>query len=208
MISGYEQIYLDLIPRLSECNLAESAARLGLEVLPDGNVRAEFCGRDYVITHAGVDPMDGNPVNVNNRSVLAHYILSKGSGEPENSFLPLSRMTSVIAAQKDLGKLGVVPLLREFGEDHDRFRFAATKLNGIFEGGSADGGHSWYFQILPKIPIRLIFYAADEEFPADIQILLDRSAPRFIDIEGLHFLTGCFTRALIAKARDANTVDR
>ena len=88
MTSGYEQIYLDLLPRLSQCDLVESARRLGLEVLASGEVSANFCGRTFLISHQGVTPADGQSVNVNFRSVLAHYILSKGRAEPEHSVSP------------------------------------------------------------------------------------------------------------------------
>jgi hypothetical protein len=42
----------------------------------------------HVITSAGIHPADGRPVDVNYCSVLAYYILSKGRGEREHSFLP------------------------------------------------------------------------------------------------------------------------
>jgi hypothetical protein len=199
--TGYEQIYLDLLPRLAQCDLAESAQRLGLELLASGEVAAKFCGRRFVISAAGVNPEDGRPVDVNYRSVLSHYILSKGRGEPEHSFLPLGRLTGMIAGQKTFDKgLMEKPLLKEFGGDYAKFRAAARQLGGILEDAS-DGGHRWTFQMLPKIPVRLVFYEADDEFPADIQILLDRAAPRFMEFECLAFLTACFVKALITTAR-------
>lgn len=203
MSSGYEQIYLGLVPRLAECDLAESAGRLGLEVLPSGKVAVEFCGRKYLITHDGVNPADGQPINVNHRSVLAYYILSKGSGEPEYSFMPLSRISGMIAGQKthDQGLL-VKPLIREFADDYAVFQRAARKLGGVLGSTSDNGGHPWTFQALPKIPVRLLFYEADDEFPADIQLFFDRSARRFLEFECLAFLSGCFIHELIAAGRE------
>ena len=209
MSNGYEQIYIDLLPRLSECDLAESAERLGLKALANGGVTAEFCGREYLITSAGVNPTDGEAVDVNNRSVLAHYILSRGSGEPENSFLPLARMTGMIAGQIDHDRgLMVHPLLREFGDDYDKFQSAAFKLGGVFEGSLGGGGRCWSFKVLPKIPVRVVFYEADDEFPADIQIWFDRSALRFMEFECLAFLNGCFAKALITAGGEASTADQ
>ena len=210
MITGYEQIYLDLVPRLARCDLAESAARLGLDVLPNGDVRANFCGRQYVISATGVDPADGQAVDVNCRSVLAYYILSPGRGEPGQSFLPLTRLTGMIAGQKSFDKgLMVRPLLREFGDDYGKFCSVANQLGGVLDPVATAGGeHCWTFPVLPRIPVRLIFYEADEEFPADIQILFERTATRFLEFECLAFLTGCFTKSLITAARTLHTNSR
>lgn len=208
MSSGYEQIYLGLKPELAQCDLAESAHRLGLKLLTSGEVAVEFCGRDYRITREGVNPADGEPVDVNYRSVLAYYILSKGSGEPENSFMPLSRMTGMIDGRNTHDKgLLLKPLIRDFGEHYDAFQRAARRLGGMPEDVSADGGHGWRFQVLPKIPLRLVFYEADDEFPADIQLFLDSSARRFLEFECLAFLTGCFVSALCTSAREPVTAD-
>jgi hypothetical protein len=203
--TGYERIYLDLLPRLSQCDLVESAHRLGLKVLPSGEVSANFCGREYLISHTGVMPADGQVTNVNSRSVLAHYILSKGRAEPEHSFLPLSRMTGMPDGQKTFDKgLMVKPLLREFGHDYEALQSAALQLDGVHESGSDDHEHRWTFAVLPKILLRLVFYEADDEFPADIQLLFDRAAPRIMEFECLAFLSGCFTQSLIAAARQAS----
>lgn len=209
MSNGYEQIYRGLLPQLARCDFAESAGRLGLERLANGDVTVIFCGREYRINSAGVNPVDGEPDDVNSRSVLAYYILSTGRGEPGNSYVPLSRTTGIPDGRKthDKGIL-IAPLLREFGDDYGKFQFAAEQLGGVLDDPSPDGGHCWTFAVLPKIPLRLVFYEADEEFPADIQILFDRSAPRFLAFECLAFLTGCFCKSLILAARNASEVGK
>jgi hypothetical protein len=118
-------------------------------------------------------------------------------------------MTGMIEGQKTFDKgMMVKPLLREFGDDYDKFQSAALQLGGVPEGASSDGGQRWIFEVLPKIPVRLVFYQADDEFPADIQMLFDRSALRFMEFECLAFLSGCFTKALIMAARNVETYDR
>ena len=87
MKGGYDSIYLGLIAKLSECDFHESSGRLGLRYI-DGSVQVSFLKREYRITLNGVEPLDGQPVNVNNRSVLLYYLMSKGQGDPENSFIP------------------------------------------------------------------------------------------------------------------------
>jgi hypothetical protein len=202
MVSGYEHIYLGLLPVLKNCDLRQSADRLGLSLLDNGAVAVDFCGRAYTISRDGVEPADGRPVDVNYRSVLAHYVLSRGQGDPANSFVPLARVSGMIEGQKALAnELMTGPLLRAFAHDRDNFRIAALQIGGLRQDDAADGGERWDFRVLPKILLRVVYYAADDEFPADLQIFLDSSATRFLEYECLAFLTGCFTRALIQAAQ-------
>jgi hypothetical protein len=201
---GYDSIYLGLISKLSDIDLQESADRLGLEYI-DGSVRVCFLKREYRISSDGAEPLDGQPVNVNNRSVLLHYLLSKGQGNPENSYIPFESIPRMIGGLHSQSRLMNTPLERYFENDYIRFSEAAVKLGGLEEELTA-GKHLWRFDILPKIPLKLAFYEADDDFPAEIQIMLDRTAIQFMEFECLAFLVGCFVRAIIKTAQYGDVV--
>lgn len=204
MNGGYDSIYLGLISKLSGLDFQESAVRLGLEYV-DGGVRAYFLKREYHITTDGVEPLDGQPVNVNNRSVLLYYVLSKGQGEPENSYIPFESIPRIIGGLHAQSRLMNTPLERYFGNDYLKFSEASVKLDGLQED-SGMGKHLWRFDLLPKIPLKLVFYEADDDFSAEIQIMLDKTATRFMEFECLAFMVGCFVRALIKTAQYGDVV--
>jgi hypothetical protein len=197
MGKGYDKIYSTLLPKLAELDWAESASRLGGTRSEDG-VRLSFLGRDYIITNDGVEPEDGEPVNVNIRSILIYYVTSSGSGDFSHDFALLNRLTGMIDGQKNLANsIMNDPLIREFADDYGRFARAMESLGGVEIPTSSSGKHVWQLRPLPKILSQIVFYEADEEFPADIQIMFDRSAPRFLDFECLAFMTGAMIRAII-----------
>lgn len=201
MGKGYENIYITLLPRLAACDFPENARRLGLEASQEG-VRVSFLNREYLITAQGVEPTDGRPVDVNNRSVLIYYILSEGAGELSYDFAPLGRLTGLIEGQNNLGgDIMSTPLVREFGADYNNFAYAMKTLGGVEQTTGDSKKHVWDLQVLPKILSRIVYYEADDEFPVDIQILFDKTAPRFLDFECLAFLSGCMLHALIDTAR-------
>jgi hypothetical protein len=204
MKGGYDSIYLGLITKLSECDFQASAERLGLEYV-DGGIQVCFLKREYRITLDGVEPLDGQPVNVNNRSVLLYYLLSKGTGDPENSYVLFESIPRMISGLDLQNRLMSSPLERKFGNDYVKLTEAAVKLGGI-EEDSQSGKHSWKFQVLPKIPLKIVFYEADDEFPANIQIMLDKTSIRFLEFECLAFMVGCFIRALIKTAEHGDVV--
>jgi hypothetical protein len=202
---GYDSIYLRLITKLSECHFQENAERLGLKYV-DGAVQVSFLKTEYRITLDGVEPLDGQPVNVNNRSVLLYYILSKGQGDPENSYIPFESIPRMISGLPVQSRLMNTPLERYFGNDYVKFSEAAVKLGGIEEEPQV-GKHLWRFEVLPKIPLQIVFYEADDEFPVEIQIMLDKTALQFLEFECLAFLVGCFIRALIKTAKYGDVVE-
>ena len=199
MQGGYDAIYRGLVGRLAECDFRESAQRLGLEYA-NGQIRVRFLMRDYGITLNGVQPLDGQPVNVNNLSVLLYYVLSQGHGEPENLYIPFQSIPRLTGGLNTLTRLMNAPLERYFGEDYQKFRDAALRLGGM-EEESGRGKHVWKLYVLPKIPMKIIFYEADEDFPVDIQIMLDNTAIQFLEFECLAFLVGCVVRSLIKTAQ-------
>ena len=205
MNRGYDSIYLGLITKLSECDFQESADRLGLEYV-DGGIQVCFLKREYRITLDGVEPLDGQPVNVNNLSVLLYYLLSKGQGDPENSYILFESIPRMISGLGFQNRMMTRPLERKFGNDYVKFSEAAVKLGGI-EEESQVGKHLWKFNILPKIPLKIVFYEADDEFPTNIQIMLDKTALQFLEFECLAFMVGCLVRALIKTAQYDDVVD-
>ena len=204
MQGGYDSIYLGLIAKLSDCDFHESSVRLGLRYV-DGAVQVSFLKREYRFTLNGVEPLDGQPVNVNNRSVLLYYLLSQGQGDPENSYIPFESIPRMISGLPVQSRLMNTPLVRYFGNDHVKFSEAAVKLGGNQEESQV-GQHLWRFEVLPKIPLKIAFYEADDEFPVDIQIMLDKTALHFLEFECLAFMVGCFVRALIKTAQYGDVV--
>jgi hypothetical protein len=207
MTSSYDVIYEALLPKLVECNLAESAARFNLPIDSDGQITISFLERDYHISNTGVIPVDGKPVNINNRSILIHYVLSQGTGEPVYSFKPLFRMTTIFSSG-DTGKASMMdaPLIKAFGDDVNKLDETIIKLGGKSELSKEPYSQSWLVEVLPKIPVKIIYREADEDFPVEIQTQLDVTAPEFLEFECLAFLCGCLVRALI-KTAEYGTVD-
>ena len=207
MSSGYEQIYESLIPKLSECDLLEVAERLGLSPQPDGGASVNFLGREYEISSRGVNPTDGKPVNVNNRSVLAYYTLSKGVGEPAFSYVPISNLASTGIIFSTNIKWMTDPLGKTFSGGYVTFSETMCKLGGVFNDKSKSGGYSWLLKVLPKILLQIVYYDGDDEFPCEVQILFDKNASRFMEFECLAFLEGCLVRAMIMTAKTGDTAE-
>jgi len=198
-MEGYENNYKTLIHKLADCDFNEAAARLGLNQPINDSVTLSFLNRDYFIRKDGVFALDGEPSNPNCRSILIHYITSKGDGEPENKFflphyfLPNNLEHGIFSGQSWLPSR----IIREIGDDYEKIHKAMEILGAKHEGEPRNGEHIWQYLILPKIPIQIIYYEADDEFPCEIKIKLDGCAGRYIEFETIAFLCGCFVQAVL-----------
>jgi hypothetical protein len=87
------------------------------------------------------------------------------------------------------------PLIRAFGDDPERF-----KSIGILLGGRLVdlGDVSIQLQILPRVPITYVLWAADEEFPARISVLFDSTADSHMHLDTLRTAVTSTNKSLLA----------
>jgi len=79
-------------------------------------------------------------------------------------------------------KMPTHKLQKAFGRNQDGF----ASLSLSFGGKKVDGGDcAFEFLVFPRLPVRLILWLADEEFPARMIFLFDRSANQHLQLDGL-----------------------
>jgi len=79
-------------------------------------------------------------------------------------------------------KMPTHKLEKAFGRNQDGF-VSLSLSNG---GKIVDGGDcAFEFLVFPRLPVRLILWLADEEFPARMIFLFDRSANQHFKLDGL-----------------------
>ena len=85
-----------------------------------------------------------------------------------------------------------------FGQDPDAFNRAAERLNGkAIEPGDV----GFEFDVFPRVPLQIILYAGDDEFPAEANILFDRSVEQILSAEDIAWMAGMQVYRLIALSR-------
>jgi len=69
-----------------------------------------------------------------------------------------------------------------YGQDVDGFSTVCQRLGGIqVEAGDA----AFELPVFPRLPVRLILWLADEEFPARLTYLFDRTANVHLHLDGI-----------------------
>ncbi|MDR3115158.1 MAG: DUF3786 domain-containing protein [Treponema sp.] len=204
MTNGYEQTYERIVPRLQTCNFPAAAETLGFTLVSKDRLSIDFLGRPYLITKEGVCPADGGAVDINILSVLVYYTISQGAGALLYDFCLLHHFSHGLFTHRAPGvNWQTEPLRKEFAPSYPHFVDTVTELGLVYEGSRVPGAYIWNYRLLPKIPVKVIYYAGDDEFPCDISIFYDKTAISFLDFEPLAVLNGCFVHVLasLGKAR-------
>jgi len=95
-------------------------------------------------------------------------------------------------------KRAVEPLKKVFGQNLSGFSRAAEKLRAReIESGDA----AFEFKALPAVPLQLILWTGDEEFPAEANILFDSTIGQILSPEDVAWLAGMVVYRLIALGR-------
>lgn len=189
---------------LISADLASQAPRLGLSLAEDGRIPIKFFGREYLASNSDIVAADGRPAGLDHQSAIAHYLLSSGRGEPTGDFVPLGRLTGIAATGGGPSDHLTEPLTREFGHRYDLFKSAALKIGGRHTGQAPSGAEAWLFRPLPKLPITVNFFDADDEFPAEVKVLFDTSAAKLVAYECLEILEIILVEELLGAANPLN----
>lgn len=163
-ISGYEKIYRDLANDLKSCDLKTAAGALDLNFIPPCSVEIPFLGRTYQVKNSGIRSNDGKKIGPFHGSILAQYLLKRGSGVSSGNFVPMDSITRTVPARISYVKDTLEsPLAKFAGAKSHLFHETIIKLGGNIGGDVGSGGKSWIIYLLSKIPVQLIFYKGDED---------------------------------------------
>ena len=94
---------------------------------------------------------------------------------------------------------------RTFQNDHQSYEHAAQALGG---SRRALGDVAYAFQALPRVPVLVVYWLGDEDFPATSRILFDASASHYLPTDAYAILGSTITRRLIAARNESTHADR
>ncbi len=87
-------------------------------------------------------------------------------------------------------------LEKAFSHNEDDF----SSLSLAYGGTKVDGGDcAFEFPFFPRLPVRLLLWLADEEFPARMVFLFDRTADQHLQLDGLWALGKALAHVLLHK---------
>ncbi len=194
---AFKETCENYINKIQALDLREISERLGLK--PSGDRFALRClNRDYIISEQGFHTVSNESAPLDVLIVLSRYLLLCPVSEPAGAEL------SSFRDLKDSGPLTVyfahdveMKIAMHFSGKKDEL-IRICRIKGGYESGvSAGYDFGARFDVLPKIPVVLLFNDKDKEFDATAKLLFEKRADAYLDAECLAILGNLFCRSLI-----------
>lgn len=176
--------------------------RSGFEPTDQGALVIPFLNRRYHLSCPGLEFTDASAdkkeIPLQEQVLILHYLLADGAATPSGDWVAYREIPGAAFYFGAFLKRAVDPLKKSFGAEIAGFGRAAERLRGE---PLAVGDAGYEFRVFPKVPVRLILHAGDEEFPAEAAIVFDRSIGRMLSPEDVAWMAGMLVYRLIALSR-------
>jgi len=187
--------------QLKNKNPERLAACTGAIFNPLGEARGEFrlayWSREVVIQFPdflGLFTDTGEAINTFDLTMLAYYFERSDGAPMSGEWIAFNQIPGgLFYAQAFQGYSGG-ELTKAFGNDAEVFMDANERLGGRRE---FFGNLAYSYQVLPRVPIMVVCWLGDEDFPASYRILFDSNAHHHLVTDAYAILGSHLTRRLI-----------
>ncbi|MBI9077000.1 MAG: DUF3786 domain-containing protein [Desulfatibacillum sp.] len=196
---GYQQIYDDLLEQLRHADINASAQNLGLALNASGEIIVPFLGATYLLSTTGVRREDGKGFHNVTGSGLIHYVINASATRPVGRFVTFAELAGPLFGQGSFSRDALErPIVRRFQGRVPELMDRAAALGGRPGGEGGMGSVSLIIDLLPHMPMQLVFYDRDQDYPARAILLFDPNAARMVEFEVMAVLSTQFVRKLTA----------
>lgn len=190
---------------LAGADLAGVAARAGAALDANGSLRLEYYGRPLRATRDKDGAMslthldDGPELPLAERALVMHY-LARADGAPvTGEWITFREVEAGEFYWSAFVKRAKDPLVGFFGQRPELLRALSVKVGGR-EGDEA-GDASVIVRAFPRVEFLLVLWAGDDEFPADGNVLMDRSIGHYLSTEDIALAAGLPIYKMMALSR-------
>jgi len=175
-------------------------ARRGGLIHRDEALDLPLLGTTYTIDWPGlaIALPDGSPCPEELTILVLDYLRRADGSLPSGEWIGFQELPDGSFYRQAFQGYSGDRLAADLAADIDRFRRAADALGGE-PLSIGDAGYA--FRVLPHVPLAVVWWDGDDEFPANATVLFDRDAGAYLPTDGLAILGRMLCRAL-ARAGD------
>ena len=180
-----EELILKLREEIKGIRFSEVAEGIGAAA-DDDMLLLQCFGREFRISPEGDITTQGR-MTPWIKILILHYIRTSGKGPLVGRHVSFSELRGGMVKASSFERECEEPLRGLFESDYEKTAQVLGRMGKLLDKGFPTA-HAWELFLLPKVPLLILYWPRDEEFPAKVKMLFDASADRFLDVESLIFL--------------------
>lgn len=141
----------------------------------DGHYKVEYPSGTFV----GVSTSD-EELPIYTQILILHYLANLSDSLETGTLISYKELPGGSIYIQPFTHRAIDPLVRSFGANPESLLEVATRIGGQ-PNGLGDVGVT--VRVFPRVPVTLILWKADDEFPASGNILFDSTAPLILPTE-------------------------
>jgi len=152
-----------------------------------GQFDVQFWDTMYTVSYPDsvILDADGNEPPIGTKIILLHYLLTANGTPMADRWVAFREFPGGLGYDAAFQARANRRLAATFGERVPAFEEAARSLGGMpFDVGDS----AFMFDVLPRVRVAVVIYAADEEFPASANVIFDGAASNYLPTEDIAVL--------------------
>ena len=197
--SNYEQVSDDLEKEALKVDFRNAAEAVGGEYQSCDNsevIRLRMLTRQYEVRKDGLFMDDRHCNDAWTRIIIYDYVRRKGRKPLTGEWISLGNFPHTASHVKAFQSSAERKVTETFRSDFSALKQRCAEMGGSEIEGRIKADYTACCDLLPRVPLYLSFWQADEEFDPDCKIQFDSGAEDHIDIEYLAYLLELFVEEL------------
>jgi hypothetical protein len=182
--SNYDRVRDDLLAALHKRGTLVHADECLGATIRDGSFSVPLFGNPCDVTDDGVY-QDARKLDTIGAILVLRYLLVGGSAPLEHAWTPYRDLKDGAQFAAFIKANIEDKLAAAFGGRSKRLAARLEGIGGRPYEGDVRADLTALLHPFPKVPVLCLFWDRDQEFPASLQFLFDRSAPSYLDLESL-----------------------
>nr|WP_240986883.1 DUF3786 domain-containing protein [Acididesulfobacillus acetoxydans] len=165
----------------------------------DNRIEVDFLGYKSEVEHPSgrfsPEPTPEGDLPVFARILILHYLSRSGPVQEQGRLISYKEIPGGSIYIQPFSNRAIRPLVQAFGERPQALSEVGLRLGGRV---AAHGDAAVTIPVFPHIPVTLVIWGGDDEFPPNGNILFDASAARILPAEDYAVMAG-FVAATLQK---------
>lgn len=142
-----------------------------------------------------LSPDPERPLEESFQILLLRYLMATPGGEPSGIEVSEKELPGGVTFFRGPHSLQVQPLVENYSMDPDGFEERGRALGAVPRDL---GDRALRFEPFPGIPVTFVLWQADDEFPASVSVLFDRSIMRWFELDMIFLMVGILVIRIVS----------